>query len=82
MDVQAKWDEMCEAWIREDWQALERVGGEVQALMASGEIPNVGGRSDLGRGFTEAMDGAGDDNAARAKAGIEFVMDRFKRAEG
>jgi hypothetical protein len=68
MDIQQKWGHMCEAYAQEQWQRLEEVGREVQELIRQGNIPNVSGHGNA-RGLDEAM----------AEAGVEFVMDRFRR---
>jgi len=69
MQVQSKWDEMCDAYVNDEWSQLEKVAKEVRQLLKGGATPIVASRGDLGHAFQLAL----------AEAGVNFVLDRFEQ---
>jgi len=66
------WDEMCDCYVQEKWQRLEEVGKQLQALVQRDQTPDVLKNGRIGHGFNHAL----------AKAGVEFIMERFRRSGG
>jgi hypothetical protein len=69
MQIQSKWDEMCDAYVNDEWSKLETVAKEVRQLLKGGATPIVARRDDLGHAFQLAL----------AEAGVNFVLDRFEQ---
>jgi hypothetical protein len=69
MQIQSKWDEMCDAYVNDERSQLEKVAKEVRQLLKEGATPIVASRGDLGHAFQLAL----------AEAGVNFILDRFER---
>jgi len=67
MQIQNKWEEMCDAYINDDWDRLENAARDLRQLLDEGETPIVAGREDLGHAFQLAL----------ADAGVNFVLERI-----
>jgi hypothetical protein len=64
-EVQRKWDEMCDAYAKDDWGRVEKAALELQQLLDSGDTPIVTSRGDLGDFFQLAL----------AEAGVNFMLE-------
>jgi hypothetical protein len=62
--VQRKWDEMCEAYVKDEWDRVEKAVLELRQLLDSGDTPIVTSREDLGTFFQLAL----------ANAGVNFIL--------
>jgi hypothetical protein len=69
MQIQSKWEEMCDAYVHDEWSQLEKVAREVRQLLHGGATPIVASRDDLGHAFQLAL----------AEAGVNFVLDQFEQ---
>jgi hypothetical protein len=63
------WDELCDCYAQEKWERLEEVGKQLSALVQKGHAPDILKNGRIGQGFNHAL----------AKAGVEFIMERFRR---
>ena len=69
-EVQRKWDEMCDAYAKDDWGRVEKAALELRQLLDSGDTPIVTSRGDLGDFFQLAL----------ADAGVNFMLEQvFER---
>jgi hypothetical protein len=69
MQIQNKWDEMCDAYVNDEFGHLEKVALEVRQLLDGGLVPIVARREDLGHAFQVAL----------AEAGVNFVLHRCEQ---
>ncbi|HUE14657.1 MAG TPA: hypothetical protein VMR25_10870 [Planctomycetaceae bacterium] len=68
--VQRKWDEMCDAYVKDEWDRVEKAVLELRQLLDSGDTPIVTSREDLGTFFQLAL----------ANAGVNFILEQvFER---
>ena len=66
-EVQRKWDEMCDAYAKDDWGQVEKAAMDLRQLLDSGDTPIVTSRGDLGVFFQLAL----------ADAGVNFMLERI-----
>ena len=69
MQIQSKWDEMCDAYVNDEWIELRNIANEFHRLLKHGVPPTVTSRDDLGNAFQMAL----------AEAGVRFVLDQIQR---
>jgi hypothetical protein len=70
MRVQNKWDEMCDAYVNDDWDRVAKAALDLRQLLDSGDTPIVTSRDDLGTFFQLAL----------ADAGVNFILEQvFER---
>jgi hypothetical protein len=67
--IQIKWNEMCDAYVNDDWIELRKIANELRQLLKQGVPPMVTSRADLGSAFQLAL----------AEAGVQFVLDLIQR---
>jgi len=67
MQIQHKWDEMCDAHVKDDWGQLAKSAADLRQLLDEGSAPVVAKREDLGHAFQLAL----------ANAGVAFVLKRI-----
>jgi len=69
MQIQSKWNEMCDAYVNDEWIELRKIAYEFRHLLKHGVPPTVTSRDDLGNAFQMAL----------AEAGVQFVLDLIER---
>jgi hypothetical protein len=69
MQIQSKWNEMCDAYVNDEWIELRKIANEFRQLLKHRVPPTVTSRDDLGNAFQMAL----------AEAGVQFVLDLVQR---
>lgn len=67
MTIQDQWRDLCRAYERKDWDALEDLLEQVVAHLDGGEPPIIDNA--VSNGF----------NLAMARAGVEYIRSHFRR---
>lgn len=71
MDIQQKWESLCDAWKNEQWSDVETAARDLKQELSTGAIPpTIAKRDDLGRACDSAI----------ADAVIDFMLSRFESA--
>jgi hypothetical protein len=69
MDAQDSWNQLCDAWAKEEWDRMKTLATDlINHVQAGGPPPHVLGRSDLGKSWDEVL----------TRAACAYVLDRFK----
>lgn len=69
MQIQDKWNEMCDAYANDEWLELRKVANEVRLLLKQGGPPTVTSREDMGNAFQMAL----------AEAGVAYILGLIDR---
>jgi len=69
MQIQSKWNEMCDAYVNDEWLELRTITYEVRQLLKQGVPPTVTSREDMGNAFQMAL----------AEAGVAYVRGLIDR---
>jgi hypothetical protein len=67
--IQSKWNEMCDAYVNDEWLELRTIAYELRQLLKQGVPPTVTSRADMGNALQMAL----------AEAGVQFVLDLIER---
>ncbi len=69
MQIQSKWNEMCDAYVNDEWLELRKIANEVDRMLKLGVPPTVTSREDMGNAFQMAL----------AEAGVAFILGLIDR---